>query len=62
MAENMQAECASSRRRDLISVSLKEHEHETVEKNMKEINSFITVMIGFLVSIIAFLSALFTMI
>lgn len=41
---------------------LKEHEHETVEKNMKEINSFITVMIGFLVSIIAFLSALFTMI
>ncbi len=41
---------------------LKEHEHETVEKNMKEINSFITVIIGFLVSIIAFLSALFTMI
>lgn len=41
---------------------LKEHEHETVEKNMKEINSFITVMICFLVSIIAFLSALFTMI
>ena len=41
---------------------LKEHEHETVEKNMKEINSFITVIIGFLISIIAFLSALFTMI
>ena len=41
---------------------LKEQAHETVEKNMKEINSFITVMIGFLVSIIAFLSALFTMI
>ena len=41
---------------------LKEHEHETVEKNMKEINSFITVIIGFLVSIIAFLSALVTMI
>ncbi|MGN0581178.1 MAG: hypothetical protein ACI4KB_00590 [Oscillospiraceae bacterium] len=41
---------------------LKEHEHETVEKNMEEINSFITVIMCFFISIIAFVSALFTMI
>lgn len=43
-----------------LKIYLKEHEHETVEKNMEEINRFITLLLVFSCMIIACIVALFT--